>query len=297
VASSSAPGEPAQPSVTETATRSATRRRRRRGARAAPPAPPCGSEKFPRTSRDQLRKHPTAKPLTPGRHGTAAEPPRGPPVVTRGTLPLHLGLHLLSCAAVQEGRPNPLPPPPLYARLARMSAAQASRAKVLSPVAQRRLSRELGEWTVKEPPVPGMAVRPTQRLDEWMVDVQGAEGSVYAGERYQLRFIFPTDYPMEAPEVIFLQPTPRHPHVYSNGHSKSLRWRGESRRSGARAPLCGQAAVCLCVKTDPLTRFDPHSLSERPLRWLVSCADSNVRLPEPGLHAEQRKGEGRPERQ
>lgn len=67
--------------------------------------------------------------------------------------------------------------------------------------------------------MPGMAVRPTQRLDEWLVDVQGAEGSVYGGERYQLRFIFPSDYPMEAPEVIFLQPTPRHPHVYSNGHS------------------------------------------------------------------------------
>lgn len=101
-----------------------------------------------------------------------------------------------------------------------MSAAQGSRVKQLSPVAQRRLSRELGEWTVKEPPVPGMAVRPTNRLDEWLVDLKGAEGSVYANEPYQLRFIFPADYPMEAPEVIFLHPTPMHPHVYSNGHSK-----------------------------------------------------------------------------
>lgn len=94
--------------------------------------------------------------------------------------------------------------------------------KHLSKVAQRRLSRELAEWSVKEPPVPGMSVIPTERLDEWLVNVQGAEGSVYQNEHYRLRFKFPADYPMEAPEVIFLQPTPRHPHVYSNGHSKDV---------------------------------------------------------------------------
>lgn len=96
------------------------------------------------------------------------------------------------------------------------SAASSSR-KELTRVAQRRLSRELTEWSVKNPPVPGMSVS-TDRLDEWMVTVMGAEGSVYENERYILRFVFPTDYPMEAPEVVFLEPTPRHPHVYSNGH-------------------------------------------------------------------------------
>jgi ubiquitin-conjugating enzyme E2 W len=94
-----------------------------------------------------------------------------------------------------------------------------NRSRQLSNVAQRRLSRELAEWSVKEQPIPGMSVTTTDRLDEWLVSVQGAEDSVYAGEHYRLRFVFPAEYPMEAPEVVFLQPTPRHPHVYSNGHS------------------------------------------------------------------------------
>lgn len=97
-------------------------------------------------------------------------------------------------------------------------ASGSSHTKELTRVAQRRLSRELAEWSVKNPPVPGMSVATTNRLDEWLVTVMGAEGSVYQAERYTLRFVFPTDYPMEAPEVVFLMPTPRHPHVYSNGH-------------------------------------------------------------------------------
>lgn len=94
----------------------------------------------------------------------------------------------------------------------------SSRRRDLTRVAQRRLTRELAEWSVKNPPVPGMSVRETERVDEWLVTVTGAAESVYEEEKYTLRFIFPPDYPMEAPEVIFLSPTPKHPHVYSNGH-------------------------------------------------------------------------------
>ncbi|CDF39754.1 unnamed protein product [Chondrus crispus] len=97
-------------------------------------------------------------------------------------------------------------------------APSSSLPKELTRVAQRRLTRELAEWSVKNPPVPGMSVEQTDRVDEWRVTVTGAASSVYENERYTLRFVFPSDYPMEAPEVIFLSPTPRHPHVYSNGH-------------------------------------------------------------------------------
>ncbi|CAN8075893.1 unnamed protein product [Agarophyton chilense] len=99
-----------------------------------------------------------------------------------------------------------------------MGGPSSHRRKELTRVAQRRLTRELTEWSVKTPPVPGMSVSETDRVDEWLVTVTGAAGSVYENEKYTLRFVFPSDYPMEAPEVVFLQPTPRHPHVYSNGH-------------------------------------------------------------------------------
>lgn len=79
----------------------------------------------------------------------------------------------------------------------------------------------------------------------------GAQGTIYANEKYQLQVDFPEHYPMEAPQVtsidtylgskllnwfivmcfacyayalfdeiqvIFLHPAPLHPHIYSNGH-------------------------------------------------------------------------------
>jgi len=86
----------------------------------------------------------------------------------------------------------------------------------LSRVAQKRLGKELEEWQMHSP-VPGMDAR-AERLDLWFVSLTGAENTVFAQENYTLRFSFPQDYPMEPPEVVFLSPTPQHPHVYSNGH-------------------------------------------------------------------------------
>jgi ubiquitin-conjugating enzyme E2 W len=86
-----------------------------------------------------------------------------------------------------------------------------------------------------------------------VIEVTGAAGTLYAGETYQLQVDFPEHYPMEAPQVrfsqqrlhiqfmiissivlcslhligrlhhfcfqvIFLNPAPMHPHIYSNGH-------------------------------------------------------------------------------
>ena len=46
---------------------------------------------------------------------------------------------------------------------------------------------------------------------------------IYRSQTFRLRFRFPANYPIEAPEVMFLglsdppRPIPVHPHVYSNG--------------------------------------------------------------------------------
>mmetsp|Transcript_33207 Transcript_33207/g.38672 ORF Transcript_33207/g.38672 Transcript_33207/m.38672 type:complete len:155 (+) Transcript_33207:317-781(+) len=55
-------------------------------------------------------------------------------------------------------------------------------------------------------------------VEEWMLVVEGAKGSLYAGETYRLRFRFTSNYPFEAPEVEFMSPSPCHPHIYTNGH-------------------------------------------------------------------------------
>ncbi|XP_002735368.1 ubiquitin-conjugating enzyme E2 W, partial [Saccoglossus kowalevskii] len=53
----------------------------------------------------------------------------------------------------------------------------------------------------------------------WLIDLEGAPGSLYEGEKYQLRFKFGSRYPFDSPEVVFMGTTiPVHPHVYSNGH-------------------------------------------------------------------------------
>merc|ERR1712232_502739 len=55
-------------------------------------------------------------------------------------------------------------------------------------------------------------------MGEWRVAITGAPGTLYAGEKFVLRFSFPERYPMESPEVLFVGQAPIHPHIYSNGH-------------------------------------------------------------------------------
>ena len=48
--------------------------------------------------------------------------------------------------------------------------------------------------------------------------LEGAQGTIYQGEKYTLKIRFTDDYPMDSPEVVFIPPSPIHPHIYSNGH-------------------------------------------------------------------------------
>ncbi|KAK2139774.1 hypothetical protein LSH36_1623g00007 [Paralvinella palmiformis] len=85
---------------------------------------------------------------------------------------------------------------------------------------EKRLQKEL-QALVNDPPV-GIKVDADQigqNLSEWLVNVDGAPGSIYNGEKFQLQFKFGSRYPFESPQVVFVGPNiPVHPHVYSNGH-------------------------------------------------------------------------------
>lgn len=82
--------------------------------------------------------------------------------------------------------------------------------------AQKRLQRELEELNTSYSWFE-VRVRNDSRLI-WEVGFDGAEGSVFAGERFVLQFKFDENYPIEAPEVIFIGNYPHHEHVYSNGY-------------------------------------------------------------------------------
>ncbi|GLH04424.1 Ubiquitin-conjugating enzyme E2-24 kDa [Gryllus bimaculatus] len=85
---------------------------------------------------------------------------------------------------------------------------------------ERRLQKELMSL-MKEPP-PGVTVDAEgagQNLTQWIIQMDGAQGTLYEGEQFQLQFKFSPKYPFDSPEVTFIGPNiPVHPHVYSNGH-------------------------------------------------------------------------------
>lgn len=72
-------------------------------------------------------------------------------------------------------------------------------------------------------PPPGIRLVEDEQLattiDQFSVELVGATGTLFADERFQLRFKFGPKYPFESPQVMFVgESIPVHPHIYSNGH-------------------------------------------------------------------------------
>ena len=80
----------------------------------------------------------------------------------------------------------------------------------------KRLAKEIKALQAKPPD--GVSLHTADDARCWLVDLQGAPDTLYAGEQYQLQFVFGEDYPMGAPEVTFVGTVPVHHHIYSNGH-------------------------------------------------------------------------------
>lgn len=84
---------------------------------------------------------------------------------------------------------------------------------------QKRIHKEIIMMTNSPPPGTKLC---TDRLDstgDFIVEVTGAQETLFNGEHFQLLFKFGERYPFESPQVVFIGDTiPIHPHVYSNGH-------------------------------------------------------------------------------
>ncbi|KAF2132824.1 ubiquitin conjugating enzyme [Dothidotthia symphoricarpi CBS 119687] len=69
---------------------------------------------------------------------------------------------------------------------------------------------------------PGVTLVKAENFETWLMDIRVMDDNpIYKGETYRLKFMFSSNYPIEAPEVVFVRDTehsiPWHPHVYSNG--------------------------------------------------------------------------------
>lgn len=74
------------------------------------------------------------------------------------------------------------------------------------------------------PLAPGITLVSADNLQTWLMDIRVVDNNpIYANQTFRLQFTFSANYPIEAPEVVFLRsadpprPVPMHPHVYSNG--------------------------------------------------------------------------------
>ncbi|KAL4882657.1 ubiquitin-conjugating enzyme/RWD-like protein [Aspergillus karnatakaensis] len=107
--------------------------------------------------------------------------------------------------------------------------------------ASKRLSKEL--MKMKEHLPPGISIVKSENLEEWQMDIKVLDDNpLYQNETYRLKFTFGSKYPIEPPEVQFIEcksasapsqpqpqppstqpqedmrrPIPIHPHIYSNG--------------------------------------------------------------------------------
>nr|CAG8599847.1 13433_t:CDS:10 [Entrophospora candida]CAG8608444.1 12765_t:CDS:10 [Entrophospora candida] len=80
----------------------------------------------------------------------------------------------------------------------------------MSALFTKRLSKELLDLKINPPA--GIEVVDTETFKSWKLNIDGVDGTLYAGERFTLEFRFSPNYPMESPEVVFTGNVPIHPH-------------------------------------------------------------------------------------
>ncbi|XP_046848781.1 probable ubiquitin-conjugating enzyme E2 W-A [Xenia sp. Carnegie-2017] len=124
-----------------------------------------------------------------------------------------------------------------------------------SEMRTRRLNRELTQ--LQENAIAGITVNEdtmSSNLETWIMNVEGAKGTLYENEKYQLQFKFTSKYPFESPQVMFVgEHIPVHPHVYSNGH------------------------ICLSILTDDWSpALSVQSICLSVLSMLSSCKEKKL---------------------
>ncbi|KAG6774662.1 hypothetical protein POTOM_022023 [Populus tomentosa] len=158
-----------------------------------------------------------------------------------------------------------------------MTSSSALSRKALSKIACNRLQKELAEWQLNPPS--GFKHKVTDNLQRWVIEVNGAAGTLYANETYQLQVDFPEHYPMEAPQVIFAPPAPLHPHIYSNGHICLVDNSPKARDSDSVAlyilydswsPAMTVSSICISI----LSMLSSSTVKQRPAdndRYVKNC--------------------------
>ncbi|KAI8349668.1 ubiquitin-conjugating enzyme/RWD-like protein [Blakeslea trispora] len=90
----------------------------------------------------------------------------------------------------------------------------------MSSIYTKRLTKELKDLS-KNPPE-GVEVEEADNFKKWKLRLRGATGTIYEGEEFKLEFRFTPQYPLEAPDVVFIRPyIPIHPQLVACSDSGS----------------------------------------------------------------------------
>lgn len=76
-------------------------------------------------------------------------------------------------------------------------------------------SQEIQEFMTNPPD--NCKLKINGNIRNWEVTLTGVKDTIYEGEVYTIKMVFPKDYPSKPPSVYFLRPCPKHVHVYTNG--------------------------------------------------------------------------------
>ncbi|XP_058033273.1 ubiquitin-conjugating enzyme E2 W isoform X4 [Ahaetulla prasina] len=91
--------------------------------------------------------------------------------------------------------------------MASMQVSSLRQAGVACPLRpQKRLQKEL--LALQNDPPPGMTLNEKSvqnSITQWIVDMEGASGTLYEGEKFQLLFKFSSRYPFDSPQKTGLQ--------------------------------------------------------------------------------------------
>jgi ubiquitin-conjugating enzyme E2 D/E len=68
---------------------------------------------------------------------------------------------------------------------------------------QKRISKELAEVTTNPPAGIKVSLVDEANVHNWNIIMDGPEGSPYAGGKFKLLLVLPTDYPFKPPKISF----------------------------------------------------------------------------------------------
>jgi len=134
----------------------------------------------------------------------------------------------------------------------------------------KRLTKEIKALTIDPPPGIEFPEQDLGDCTKLLLHINGAAGTLYDNEQFELQFVFPASYPLDPPEVVFVHPKiPVHPHIYSNGHiCLSILYDGQW------SPALGISSVCLSILS------------------MLSSAEAKLKPPDDQRYVRQSYGKG-----